>query len=108
MDRHLLLSSPGMLSLAVLKTEKTKEKQAHNSRSVVHVPRSSELAVDVGLKQAGVVDLHLRDFRACPPPVLDLYNANPMYIPKKKKGTKHISEQLLIVCLWVDAFSYWQ
>ena len=74
---------------AVLKGFQTHEThtKTHNSRSVVHVPRSSELAVDVDLKPPWVVGFHLRDFRVSPPSVLELNNANPTHKRKQRKQT---------------------
>ena len=50
-----------------------KDVMHRNSRSVVGVPRRTQLAVNVRLEGAGIAVLHLGNGNVRPPTVLDLF-----------------------------------
>lgn len=66
--------------------------KAANSRAIVDVPGSSELAVDVHVDSGGVVFNHLGDTGVRPPTVLQLTNGTEN-IQQHRNGIRHIDNK---------------
>ena len=61
-----------------------------SSRSIVGVPRGTQVAVDVRCWEALVVVLHFTDFRVRPPAVLDLCTKEKRIDLRTKRGVATI------------------